>query len=217
MKLAIILSGCGYLDGAEIRESVLTLLSLDQRKINYDIFAPDIEQFHVVSHLKSEESANQRNVLEESARIARGQIKSLSELNTSEYAGLILPGGFGVAKNLSSFAFDGNDCQVNPDIQKTMEEFKQALKPIGVICIAPAVLSTVFKNQNIELTIGDDESTANAINSAGNKHIVCKSSEAHVDKNHKVVSTPAYMFDDAKVSDVFTGIDALVCELQKLL
>ena len=113
-KIAVILSGCGVYDGAEVHESVITLLRLDQRGAQVQCFAPDIPQLHVVNHLTGEEMPESRNVLVESARIARGEVKDIKQANAEEFDALIVPGGFGAAKNLSAFDVKGAECSVNP-------------------------------------------------------------------------------------------------------
>lgn len=210
MKVAVILSGCGYLDGAEIRESVLSLLYLDQQGAEVSIFAPDINQHHVLNHLNGQEQAETRNIRVESARIARGKVSDLATLNASDFDGLVIPGGFGVAKNLSDLAFKGSDATVNPDFSAAIRAFFDAKKPIGAICIAPAVLAAVLKNEGVSLTIGDDEGTAGAIEAFGNKHHNCATNNSVSDENNAVFSCSAYMRDDVTISDVATGIEQVV-------
>ena len=160
-KVAVILAGCGYLDGAEIRESVLTYLALSKYKdIEIDTFAPNENQHHTVNHLIGEETKVQRNILEESARIARGKVSDLKELNESNYDALLLPGGFGVAKNLSKFAFKGSTGEINKFYAQNLRAFYNNKKPIGAICISPAVIALELGSENIEVTIGKDKETA---------------------------------------------------------
>jgi enhancing lycopene biosynthesis protein 2 len=216
-NIAVILSGCGFLDGAEIRESVLSLMALDEEGANVKIFAPNKTQHHVVDHLKGEEvTGATRNILEESARIARGKIEDLNKLNTSEFDGLVIPGGFGVAKNFCSFAFDGSGASVDEDIFKTVKSFKEANKPIGAICIAPALVALSLKDTGVEVTIGNDASTAGEIEKLGAKHKECAVTDCVVDEANKVVTTPAYMYDDAKVHDVYQGIHKTVKNVIRL-
>lgn len=205
-RVAVVLAGCGYLDGAEIRESVLALLYLDQLGAEAVCFAPDIDQYHVVDHLSKSEAPEKRNVLREAARIARSDIRALSELNMHDFDALVLPGGFGVAKNLSSLAFKGADAELLPDYARVIAGFYQAKKPIGAICIAPAVLSLALKNQGVSLTIGEDKETASIIVASGNVHIEAATDEVVIDDNHRIASCSAYMRDD-RISLVAEGIE----------
>ncbi len=192
-RVAVILSGSGVFDGAELHESVLTLLAIEQGDATYQCFAPDTEQFHVINHLTGEaEAGESRNVLVESARIARGDVKPVSECDVSEFDVLILPGGFGAAKNLCTFAVDGCDCTFNSDVMNVCESFAKAKKPSAYACIAPVLAAKVYGN-NTKLTIGNDESTASAIDALGASHVNCAVDEVVVDNEAKLVTTPAYM------------------------
>ena len=208
-KVAVILSGCGVFDGSEIHEAVLTLLAIEQNGAQYQCFAPDVEQLHVVNHLSGEVAAGQtRNVLIESARIARGEIKAITELAVDDFDALILPGGFGAAKNLSDFAVNGDQAQVQNDVLVACQAFASAGKAAGYICIAPAMLPLVY-GTGVKGTIGSDEGTAQAINTMGGQHVNCRVTEFIVDEHHKVVSTPAYMLAGS-ISEAATGINKLV-------
>lgn len=210
-KVAIILAGCGYLDGAEIRESVLTYLALSKHKdVEIDTYAPNENQHHTVNHLIGEETKVQRNILEESARIARGKVKDLKDLNESDYVALLLPGGFGVAKNLSKFAFKGSAGEINKLYAQNLRSFYNSKKPIGAICISPAVIALELGNENIEVTIGNDKETAQELEKTGAKHVDKNANEFHWDAKNKIASTPAYMYDDANLNDIFIGIQGLV-------
>lgn len=218
LKVAVILAGSGYLDGAEIRESVLTLLALEnkgtQTQLEYQIFAPNIDQHHVVNHLTGEEVANDsRNVLVESARIARGNITDLADLNPANFDSLVMPGGFGVAKNLSSFAFEGSAGKANELLTQVVQAFHQASKPIGAICIAPAILALTLGEHNPKITIGTDTATATELEKLGATHINCATNDCVVDSVNKLVTTPAYMDDNADLVTIFAGISKLVDEL----
>jgi enhancing lycopene biosynthesis protein 2 len=206
--IAVILSGCGVYDGAEIHESVLTLLHLEQQQASYQCFAPDIVQHHVVNHLTGEENNEQRNVLIEAARIARGQIKPLTSLQASDFDAVILPGGYGAAKNLSDFAFAGAKAQVLPELKQALSAFISAQKPIGFICIAPAMAPRLF-DTTVSLTIGTDQDTADNITSMGGQHVNCRVQDIVIDHAAKVVSTPAYMLAQS-VLEASTGIEKLV-------
>ncbi len=208
-RVAVILAGCGYLDGAEIRESVLLLLYLDQLNCDVECFAADVSQHHVIDHLTKTETKESRNVLHESARIARSALRPLSELNEKEFDALVLPGGFGVAKNMSSLAFKGSEAEVLPEYAKAIQAFYAVKKPIGAICIAPAVVALALKNQGISLTIGDDAATASVITATGNVHVEAVTNMAVVDTHHAVASCSAYMRDD-RLTHVAEGIEKCV-------
>ncbi|OMH39654.1 isoprenoid biosynthesis glyoxalase ElbB [Motiliproteus sp. MSK22-1] len=215
-KIAVILSGCGVYDGSEIYESVLTLLSLERQGLAYQCMAPNIEQLHVINHLTGEVMPDrQRNVLVESARLARGEIKDLAEANPEEYAGLIIPGGFGAAKNLSDFAISGASCVVNPQVQDFTRAIHQAGKPVGLICIAPAMTPRIFGKDSL-CTIGNDEETAAAIESMGGKHQTCPVDNIVIDHQRKIITTPAYMLANS-ISDAATGIEKLVKQIADMV
>lgn len=216
-KVAVILSGCGHLDGAEIRESVLSLLALDKLGTEVFIYAQDNEQHHVVNHLKGEESSGSRNIIEEAGRIARGKIEPLDKLNVSNFDALVIPGGFGVAKNLSTFAIDGKDFKVSLKFEAIIKEFNESKKPIAAICIAPVVIAKVLGNKGPTLTIGNSDDVAGVIEELGGIHQNCAANEICIDKNLKVVTTPAYMFDDARISDINSGIESCISETLKLI
>ena len=207
-KVAIILSGCGVFDGAEINETVLTALSLDQQGAQVEYFAPDINQHHVLNHLTGEEMPEQRNVLVESARITRGKSRDIRELKAADFDAVILPGGFGVAKNLSDFAFKGADCRVQEDTLQAILQFKEAKKPVGLICISPALSAKIF-GEGVRCTIGDDADTAAAITQMGGVHQDCAVDGIVVDEKNRLVTTPAYMLAQS-ISEAAKGIHKLV-------
>jgi enhancing lycopene biosynthesis protein 2 len=208
-NIAVVLSGCGVFDGSEIYESVITLLRLDQQGARYQCFAPDIEQMHVINHLTGEPVAGEsRNVLVEAARLARGDIKDLETLQATEYDALIIPGGFGAAKNLSDFAVKGSELTVNPVLQSVCRDFRQAGKPVGLICIAPAMAGRLF-GEGVRVTIGNDADTAQALEATGARHIECGVDGVVVDDHFRVVTTPAYMLAE-RISEAAAGITRLV-------
>lgn len=215
-KIAVILSGSGYLDGSEIREAVGVLWALSRVGAEAHCFAPDIDQRDVVDHLTGEPVAERREVLVESARIARGKVRPLAELRASEFDALIMPGGFGAAKSLSSFAHDGSSGNVLPELGYILHQFYEAKKPIGAICIAPAVLALAFPEKKIELTVGAPGDASIEIEKLGHTHVARKAHEIHVDRAHRIVTTPAYMYDDAPLHEVFEGIQSLVEEVVSL-
>jgi enhancing lycopene biosynthesis protein 2 len=208
-KVGVLLSGCGFLDGSEIHEAVLTLFYLDQKGAEIVCMAPDIPQAHVINHVTNEEMNESRNVLVESARIARGQIKNLSDVKARDLDALILPGGFGAAKNLSDFAFKGPGGEVNPDVKRLIDEMVDANKPIGALCIAPVTVGMALKDKAPEVTIGSHEETIGALQGLGVKHTVCAVDEIVVDAENKVVSTPAYMLGPG-IKDIAKGIEKTV-------
>jgi enhancing lycopene biosynthesis protein 2 len=215
-KIGVVLSGCGFLDGAEIHEAVLTLLALDRAGAQAICFAPNIPQRHVVNHVTGEEMAGDvRNVLTESARIARGKIQDISKAKVAELSGAILPGGFGAAKNLSSFAIEGTRCRVEPSVAKFLKAVHAAGKPLGFLCIAPVLAAKVFGAEGVEVTIGNDKATATAVEDMGAKHVSKAVVECHVDTKRKVVSAPAYMLDEG-IARVSEGIEKLVAEVLAL-
>ena len=218
-KVGVVLSGCGVYDGAEIHESIITMLALDRAGVEKIMMAPDIDQLHVINHLNGEEmDGDGRNVLVESARIARGDIKSISEVLENELDALIFPGGFGVAKNLSDYAMAGANCIVNPEVARLTREIHNAGKPIGVMCIAPTMMAKILNIDSLsaDLTIGSDENTANDIKSMGSNHIVCPARGVIVDKKMRIVSTPAYM-EAKNMTEAAEGIEKLVSEVLKMI
>ncbi|NLN94993.1 MAG: isoprenoid biosynthesis glyoxalase ElbB [Bacteroidales bacterium] len=206
-KFAIVIAGSGVFDGAEIHEAVMTMLAVKKAGADYQMFAPDAMQHHVINHLTGEEMPEKRNVLVESARIARGNIKPLAEYDAKQYDALIFPGGFGVAKNLCTFAFDGPDCKVNSDVEKAVLTTHALKKPIGALCIAPALISRLLGD--VEVTIGDDAETAESIAKMGSKHIKTTHGEVVFDKKNNVFTTPCYMLD-ASIADIELGARNIV-------
>lgn len=214
-NVAVILSGCGVYDGAEINEVVLTLLSLEENNIKYQCFAPDIDQHHVVNHITGDEMLEKRNVLVESARIVRGNIKPLNECKASEFAAIMVPGGFGVAKNLSDFAFKGANVKVEKAFLAICEAFKNSKKPAGFMCIAPALLSKIY-GEGVILTVGNDKDTIAAILTMGGEHKVSTVNEIVFDEKNKVVTTPAYMLATSMI-EAKSGIDKLVKKMIEIM
>jgi enhancing lycopene biosynthesis protein 2 len=216
-KVGVVLSGCGVYDGAEIHESVLTLLALDRAGAEAVCIAPDTAQRHVVNHLTGQPAAGEtRNVLVEAARIARGKVKSLSGFDPSALDALVLPGGFGAAKNLSDFAFRGADCEVHPEVARVVRAVHAAGKPVGALCIAPVLLAKLLGSETPKLTIGTDSGTAAAVEKMGARHVACGGGLAVVDEEKRLVTTPAYMLDSS-ISEVSAGIEKLVAELLRMV
>ena len=212
-RVGVVLSGCGVYDGAEIHESVLTLLALDRAGAEAVCLAPDVAQKHVVNHLTGQpEKGESRNVLVEAARIARGKVKDLAGFDPAGLDALVLPGGFGAAKNLCDFSFRGADCEVHPEVARVVRAVHEAGRPVGAICIAPVILARLLGGERPKLTIGSDPGTAAAIEKMGGAHVACGGGGAVVDAERRLVTTPAYMLD-SPISEVAAGIDELVAEV----
>jgi len=206
-KFAVILAGCGVYDGAEIHEAVMTLYAIARQGASYECFAPDVKQHHVVNHLTGKEMPESRNVLVESARIARGKIRPLNSLEVRSFDAVIFPGGFGVAKNLCTYAFDGADCKVNPQVAEVIREAVSLRKPIGALCISPVMLAKVLGE--VDVTIGQDPGTARAIEKMGAHHKPTTHGQVIIDQKHKVFTTPCYMLD-ATITDIADGAGNIV-------
>ncbi len=214
-KIGVLLSGCGIFDGAEIHESVLTLLFLDSAGAEAICMAPNIDQLHVINHLTSEETGEKRNVLVESARIARGEIKDLKDINAADMDAIIIPGGFGAAKNLCDFAVKGPDSTIDPEVNRIINDMIDAKKPVGAVCIAPVTVVRALLEKKPEVTIGNDINTASAIEKMGGTHISCTVDEIHIDEKNKIVTTPAYMLGPG-IKDIAKGIEKLVSKVLEL-
>ncbi|NLX18998.1 MAG: isoprenoid biosynthesis glyoxalase ElbB [Desulfobulbus sp.] len=210
----VILSGCGHQDGAEIHEATLTLWAIHKNGADFQCFAPDIKQHHVLNHITGEEMSEKRNVLIESARIARGKIASLATFNPDSVDGLVIPGGFGAAKNLSSYAFDGANCTVNKDVAAAIKGTHAAGKPIGALCIAPVILAKVLGN--VTLTIGQDQGTAESLAAMGARHQATMQGEIAIDHEQKVVSTPCYMLN-SRIDQIAEGADKLIRAMLEMM
>jgi len=213
-KIAIVLSGCGYQDGTEITEAISTFIAIGEVGASYQCFAPNID-FEASNHLNGEKQ-DQRNALTESARLCRGQVKELDQLNEKEFDALVFPGGFGAALHLSDWAQKGARCQVDPLVTKAIESFHKNSKPIGAICIAPALIAKTLGSHEVTLTIGNDSETAQEIEKTGAIHEECAVDDFITDRAHKVITTPAYMYDDAPPFQVFTGVKNLIKELVEM-
>nr|XP_061826691.1 glutamine amidotransferase-like class 1 domain-containing protein 3, mitochondrial [Nerophis lumbriciformis] len=220
-KVAVVLAGCGVNDGSEIHEASAILVHLSRGGASVKMFAPNMEQMHVVDHLKGEPSQEKRNVLVESARLARGDIQDLSKLSVKDHDAIIFPGGFGAAKNLCTWAVKGKDCSVNAEVKAVLEAFRGEGKPIGLCCISPVLAAKVFPG--CEVTVGlenhdkypNTTETAAAINQLGCKHVSAAVGQSHVDQKNKLVTTCAFMCD-APIHEVFDGIGSMVQGVLKL-
>ncbi len=215
-KVGVLLSGCGVYDGAEIHEAVLTMLYLDQQGADILCMAPDVNQAHVVNHITQQEMGETRNVLIEAARIARGEIQNLAAVTADQIDALILPGGFGAAKNLSEFAFKGPGGNVNDQVKRILVEMIDAGKVIGALCIAPATVGMALKEKEPKMTVGKEEGVIGALASIGVKHELCTVNDITVDEANKIVTTPAYMLGPG-IKDVATGIEKLVKQVISMI
>jgi len=213
MKAAVVLAGCGVMDGAEIHEAVMTLYAIDKNGGSYQIFAPNVAQHHVINHITGEVMKESRNVLTEAARIARGKIKALTEYRAEEFAALIFPGGFGVAKNLCTYAFDGPDCHVDRVVEQAIRATHRAGKPIGALCISPVLIAKVLGD--VTVTIGSDKGTAADIGRLGGKHENRQHGEVTVDRKNLIVTAPCYMLN-ATISEIARDTEAAVKALMEL-
>jgi len=212
-KVAVILSGSGFKDGSEITEAISSLINLSQLGVNYQCFAPDMA-FTSIDHLNDRDGET-RNVLTECARISRGDCKDLKTLKAEDFDALVFPGGYGAAKHLSDWALKGSACTVNPDVEKAVQNFFKSGKPIGAICIAPVIIAKVLGKNKISLTIGDDKETVAEIKKTGAVHENCPVTEYISDREHKILTTPAYMYN-AKPHQVFLGISKMLKELVEM-
>jgi enhancing lycopene biosynthesis protein 2 len=212
-KIAVVLSGSGVYDGSEIHEAALTLLAIDRNGAKYECFAPDVEQAHVINHLTGQEMPEKRNVLVEAARIARGKIRPLSAYKAKDFDAIIFPGGFGAAKNLCTFAFDGADCTINADVENAVKATIGAGKPVGALCIAPVIVAKLLEGVNV--TIGSDKGTINAIETMGGSHTETTHGEVVVDQKYKLVTTPCYMLD-ATIGQIADGAENVVKKILEI-
>ena len=225
-KVGVILSGCGVYDGSEIHESVSVLIALAQQGMEAVCYAPNSTQHHVVNHISGEEMPEKRNVLIESARIARGQIKDLSTFAISDVDAIVLPGGFGAAKNLSTWAFDGPNASVNEQVKSVIQEVVKAQKPIVSLCISPVIIAKVFEGTHIQpnLTVGttadsspyDIKATSEALQSIGAKTSYTSIQEVLVDEQNKIITAPCYMME-ANVAEVFQNIQKSIQKLAEII
>lgn len=213
-KIAVILSGCGVYDGSEIHEATLTLLAIVKNGSEYTVFAPDVSQHHVINHINGEVMKESRNVLVESARIARGKISPLTGFKPADFDAVIFPGGYGAAKNLSSYAFDGVNMNILPEVEKVVRDMVKSGKPIVALCISPVILTKLLPD--VEVTIGCDKETADSIEKLGGRHKCAEKGEVVVDMKYKTVTTPCYMLD-ANIAEIEAGIDNAVKAMLNLI
>lgn len=206
-KIAVVLCGCGCMDGSEIHESVMTLLAIDRNGCEYEIFAPDADQYHVINHYTNQVSNEKRNMLVEAARIARGKIYPLPQLKAADFDAVIFPGGFGAAKNLFDYAINGTKAKVMPEVERVVKEFYKARKPIGALCIAPVLIARILGCGTI--TVGNNSNTIADVEAFGAQHINTKQTEVIADKENMIYTTPCYMLP-ASISDIADCANNLV-------
>ena len=215
-KIGVLLSGCGVMDGSEIHEATLTLYFLDKQDAEIVCMAPNKDQFDVVNHLTSSPAGEKRNVLQEAGRIARGKILDLKTVRADDIDAVIIPGGFGAAKNLCTFAKDGADCKVDQEVGRLLKDLYQKKKPIGALCIAPAVIAGLFGSELApEITIGSDPATAAALEKMGARHQKAKVDEIVVDSKNRIVTTPCYMLAQS-IKEVGAGVEKLVAKIMEM-
>ena len=211
-KVAVVLSGCGFLDGAEITEAISTLIAIGQNGAEYKVFAPN-KDVPETNHLTQQQTGQKRNVMQEAARIARGDIQPVENLKTQDFDALAFPGGFGAALHLCNFAEKGSAGEIDPHVQRVVKEFHDSGKPIAAICIAPAIMALAFGNKGVNVTIGEDQATASELEKTGAKHLTCAVEHFTVDRANKIITTPAYMYGTAKPFQVFEGVSGAIKEL----
>lgn len=214
-QVAVILSGCGFLDGAEITEAISTLIAIGQNGASYRVFAPN-KEVDEVNHLTQKPTVQKRNVLQEAARIARGDIQPLENLQAKDFDALAFPGGFGAALHLCDFAKQGSGGQIDPEVARIVKEFSSSGKPIAAICIAPAIMALALGDKGVNVTIGEDAGTASELEKTGAKHQTCAVEKYVVDHSNKVITTPAYMYGTAKPHQIFEGVSGAIRELIKM-
>jgi enhancing lycopene biosynthesis protein 2 len=214
-KVAVILSGCGFLDGAEITEAISTLIAIGQNGASYKVFAPN-KDVAETNHLTQKPTGQKRNALQESARIARGDIQPLENLKATDFDALAFPGGYGAALHLCNFAEKGSGGQIDPQVARVVKEFNDSHKPIAAICISPAIMALALGNKGVNVTIGEDAGTASELEKTGAKHQNCAVEKYVVDHTNKVITTPAYMYGTAKPHQIFEGVSGAISELIKM-
>lgn len=212
-KFAVVLAGCGVYDGSEIHEAVAVLLAIDKTGSSYQCFAPNTNQYHVIDHRTGEVVKETRNVLTESARIARGNIKPLKEFEPKDFDAIVFPGGFGVAKNLCTFAIDGPDCLINPMVEQSIKKAFEAQLPIGALCISPVLIAAAL--HRITLTIGTDRATAQSIESMGAIHKKAEGPDIVIDFENNIVSSPCYM-NNTSILKIAQGAENVINALLKM-
>lgn len=216
-RIGVLLSGCGVYDGSEIHEAVLALLAIERAGAESVCMAPDMQQMHVINHFTGQtESGQERSVLAESARIARGKVVDVATVSVQDIDGLVIPGGYGAAKNLCDFAVKGAECTVQTDVEQLVRQMVDQGKPVAAICIAPALLAKALQGYSPRLTIGNDPETAAALTAMGAQHVACPANDIVVDEKNRLVSTPAYMLAE-DIAEAATGIEKAVQQLLAMI
>ena len=213
-KFAVILAGCGSFDGSEIHETTLGLLAIDEQGGSYDCYAPNQEQgrtlnFYTKEVVATKGQAGNRNILEEGGRIARGNIKPISELNIADYDAIIFPGGMGTVYNWCDYAEKGVNCTVLPEIAQAMETAYLSGKWVGAMCIAPVIVAKVLGKYGVHITIGNDPQTASNVIQMGAIHEERTATQACIDKEHHIATTPCYMLAKS-IKEIYAGNTALI-------
>jgi enhancing lycopene biosynthesis protein 2 len=215
-RIGVLLAGCGVMDGSEIHEATLTLYFLDKQGAEIICLAPNKDQYDVVNHVSGTATGEKRNVLHEAARIARGKIVDIMTMKADDLDAIIIPGGFGAAKNLCTFAFDGTECGVDEEVSRLLKEIHEQKKPIGALCIAPALIARLFGAElSPEITIGSDAGTAAALEKMGARHTIARTDEIVVDGKNKIVTTPCYMTAQS-IKEVGAGAEKLVSKILEM-
>lgn len=214
-KVAVVLSGCGHLDGAEITEAISTLVAIGQHGAEYSVFAPN-KDVPETNHLTQQPTGQSRNVMQEAARIARGAIQPLENLTAQDFDALAFPGGFGAALHLCNFAEKGSSGSIDPQVQRVVKEFHGSGKPIAALCIAPAIIALAFGNTGVNVTIGNDQGTAAELEKTGAKHQNCAVEKCVIDRSNKIITTPAYMYGEATPHQIFEGVSGAIKELVQM-
>jgi enhancing lycopene biosynthesis protein 2 len=215
-RVGVLLTGCGVMDGSEIHEATLTLYFLDRHGAEAVCMAPNKDQLDVVNHISGSPISEKRNVLLESARIARGKVQNVSTIKADDIDAIIIPGGYGAAKNLCTFAQDGPACRADQDVSRLLRELHRQKKPIGALCIAPALIAKLFGEYSVEVTIGNDAGTASALEKMGAKHKNAAVDEVVVDSRNRIVTTPCYMIAQS-IKEVGEGAEKLVTKILEMI
>ncbi|TAF31483.1 MAG: isoprenoid biosynthesis protein ElbB [Cytophagales bacterium] len=225
MKVGVLLSGCGVYDGAEIQESVFVMLALAKAGAEVVCIAPDVLQHHVINHTNGQEMSEQRNVWVEAARIARGKISKVKEVNPNELTALVLPGGFGVAKNFSKWAFEGPKASILPEVQTLILQFVEQGKPIAALCMAPTTVALALSDENkqVKLTVGNItqsspypiEDITKAMKGLGANAVYCDNDDMVIDDINNILSTPCYMMD-ASIQEIYESIERAMYKLVEM-
>ena len=211
-KTAIILSGCGQVDGSETHETILTILALEQHNLDWEGLAPSGLQTEVYDHYtNTKENISPSSMITEAARLVRGNITIINAVNASDYAAVIIPGGAGVIKNLSNYSTAGINFTIHPELLAFMATIVRLQIPAGFICIAPILIPKLYGNKP-KLTIGSNVELAAKIVQIGGEHCDCLANDIVIDHAQKIVSTPANMVAK-NIVEVYHGIYKLVTQI----